>query len=65
MSAIYQETCTGGGLMPREEADPNLIERAKHDRSAFAELYRLYLPRVYAFCQSHSQSRDEAEDLTS
>ncbi len=51
--------------MPREEADPNLIERAKHDRSAFAELYRLYLPRVYAFCQSHSQSRDEAEDLTS
>ncbi len=51
--------------MPREEADPNLIERAKHDRSAFAELYRLYLPRVHAFCQSHSQSRDEAEDLTS
>lgn len=51
--------------MPREEADPNLIERAKHDRSAFAELYRLYLPRVHAFCQTHSQSRDEAEDLTS
>lgn len=50
--------------MPGEEADASLIERAKRDRSAFAELYRVYLPRIHAFCRAHCESSEEAEDMT-
>lgn len=47
-----------------EEADPRLIERARRDSAAFGDLYDLYLPRVHAFCRAHSDSREEAEDVT-
>jgi RNA polymerase sigma-70 factor, ECF subfamily len=47
------------------EADADLIERARHDRLAFGEIYDLYLRRVYAFCLSRSKDQDVAEDLTS
>lgn len=47
-----------------EEAPPELIARARHDRTAFGELYDLYLPRVYGFCRKYSQTREEAEDRT-
>ncbi len=50
--------------MTRQEAGPELIARARHDRAAFAALYDLYVARVYAFCAVHSASREEAEDLT-
>jgi RNA polymerase sigma-70 factor (ECF subfamily) len=46
------------------EASPALIERAQHDRSAFGELYDLYVRRVYAFSLTHTRDRDEAEDVT-
>lgn len=48
----------------REEADPGLIERAKHDRAAFGALYDFYLHRVYRFSLGHTTSREEAEDIT-
>ncbi len=48
----------------REEAGADLIERAKHDRTAFGEIYDLYLRRIYAFCLGHTASREEAEDVT-
>jgi len=48
----------------RQEAEPALIARARHDRAAFAALYDLYVARVYAFCAIHSAGREEAEDLT-
>jgi RNA polymerase sigma-70 factor (ECF subfamily) len=48
----------------RDEASPKLIARARHDRTAFGELYDLYLPRVYAFCRKYSDGREGAEDLT-
>jgi RNA polymerase sigma-70 factor (ECF subfamily) len=48
----------------RTEAPRELIERARHDRWAFGELYDHYLPRVFAFCRMRSSSREEAEDLT-
>jgi RNA polymerase sigma-70 factor (ECF subfamily) len=48
----------------RSEAWPDLIERARHDRTAFGELYDLYLNRVYAFCLSRMKNREEAEDVT-
>ena len=48
----------------RTEADEALIARARHDRAAFAAIYDLYVQRVYAFCLTHSTTREEAEDLT-
>ena len=48
----------------RSEAWPDLIERARHDRAAFGELYDLYLNRVYAFCLARMKNREEAEDVT-
>jgi RNA polymerase sigma-70 factor (ECF subfamily) len=46
------------------EATGALIERARRDRSAFGELYDLYVRRVYAFSLTHTRDRDEAEDVT-
>lgn len=46
------------------EASAELIARARHDRAAFAEVYDLYLRRVYTFCLSRCRNSDEAEDLT-
>ena len=42
----------------------SLVERARTDRDAFAELYRLYLPRIYAFTYRRCGSRAVAEDVT-
>jgi RNA polymerase sigma-70 factor, ECF subfamily len=42
-----------------------LVERARADPSAFAELYRRYLPRVYGFAYRRTGSVEAAEDLTS
>jgi len=42
-----------------------LVERAKADPSAFAELYRRYLPRVYAFAYRRTGVVEAAEDITS
>jgi RNA polymerase sigma-70 factor (ECF subfamily) len=42
-----------------------LVERARTDRRAFAELYRRYVARVYAFAYKRSSSTQVAEDVTS
>jgi len=47
------------------EADAELIERARYDRAAFGDLYRLYVNRVYLFCLTHTGHHEQAEDLTS
>src|SRR5579875_2887705 len=47
------------------EADADLIARARHDRAAFGELYRLYVHRIYLFCLPHTGHHEMAEDLTS
>lgn len=48
------------------EADERaLVERARHDSRAFAELYRKYVNRVYAFAYKRSGSTQVAEDVTS
>ena len=41
-----------------------LVERARHDRDAFALLYRQYVRRVYGFAYRRSGSREVAEDIT-
>jgi len=42
-----------------------LVERARADPSAFAELYRRYLPRVHAFAYRRTGTIEAAEDITS
>lgn len=42
-----------------------LVEQARTDPSAFAELYRRYLPRVYAFAYRRTGATEVAEDITS
>ncbi len=51
--------------------DPNvlwdeaaLVERARTDTQAFADLYQFYLPRIHAFAYRRSGSREVAEDVS-
>jgi len=51
---------------PDAERDERvLVEQARVDPSAFAELYRRYLPRVYAFAYRRTGAAEVAEDITS
>lgn len=47
---------------PQDER--SLVERAKRDSTAFAELYRHYLPRVHGYAWRRTGSREAAEDIT-
>ncbi len=52
----------------RAEPTPDeraLVDRARTDATAFAELYRQYLPRVHAYAWRRTGSREAAEDITS
>lgn len=42
-----------------------LVARARHDRHAFAPLYRRYVDSVYRYCYARLGDRDAAEDATS
>lgn len=42
-----------------------LVESARRDAGAFAEIYRLYVDRIHAYCYRRSGSRTVAEDVTS
>jgi RNA polymerase sigma-70 factor (ECF subfamily) len=53
------------GPVSEAESDAVLARRAMHDRAAFAELYRRYLDRVYAYCRYRLPTREQAEDATS
>lgn len=53
------------GLDLAELDERRLVELARTDPDAFAELYRRYLPRVFAFAHRRSGSTDVAEDITS
>lgn len=47
-----------------ERDERTLVERARTDAEAFAELYRRYLPRVHAFAYRRTGSVEVAEDVT-
>lgn len=47
------------------EQEERLVFRAVQDPQAFDELYRHYVDRVYAYHLVRTNSREEAEDLTS
>jgi len=53
------------GHWDAERDERALVERAQADPSAFAELYRHYLPRVYAFAYRRTGAVEAAEDVTS
>jgi len=42
-----------------------LIKRARSDRAAFAQLYRIYCERVFRYCCRRLFNRHAAEDVTS
>lgn len=43
----------------------SLVESARTDANAFAELYRRYVERIYTYCYRRSGSAAVAEDVTS
>jgi RNA polymerase sigma-70 factor (ECF subfamily) len=46
------------------EEEPDLIERALTDPTAFAELYRRHLGRIYAYLRTRVACEEDAADLT-
>lgn len=52
-------------LEKQNSLPPNIVEMAKTDSDAFAQLYDFYLPKVYAFVMSKIGVRDVAEDIVS
>lgn len=44
--------------------EDELIERAKHDKDAFGELYRRYVKRIYNYVYYRTGNVEDAEDLT-
>ena len=53
-----------GPASPPPLADEDLVEQARTDPDAFAELYRRYVPRVHAFVYRRSRSSELAEEIT-
>nr|MBC7245177.1 sigma-70 family RNA polymerase sigma factor [Chloroflexota bacterium] len=47
-----------------EEEERLLIERAQNDPQAFADLYRMYVDRVYNYIYQRTGNHYDAEDLT-
>jgi RNA polymerase sigma-70 factor (ECF subfamily) len=47
------------------DRERDLVDRARSDAAAFAELYDFYLPRIYGFVHRRVGERSVAEDLTS
>ncbi|MGM0482419.1 MAG: RNA polymerase sigma factor, partial [Patescibacteria group bacterium] len=48
----------------RADIDRRIIERSKRDSNCFADMYRRYEPRVFAFFQRRVNSQEIAKDLT-
>lgn len=52
---------------PGEEPDLDeraLIDRARVDSAAFAQLYRRYVDRVFRYLRTYTENEDDAADLT-
>lgn len=50
---------------PDDKTEQRLVDRAKRDPDAFAQLYDMYFERIYAFVYRRTGDRQTAEDLTS
>ncbi len=52
---------------PADSVSPDerqLVEQAREDPDAFAELYRLYVDRIHSYAMRRTGSRELAEDIT-
>ncbi len=47
-----------------EDREVELVERAKHDRQAFGQLYEIYVDRIYNYIYYRVGNNHDAEDLT-
>jgi RNA polymerase sigma-70 factor (ECF subfamily) len=54
-----------GGPSKLPESEEELVERAKDDPEAFAELYRRYVRPIHAFAYRRSRSVEVADEITS
>ncbi len=52
-------------LEKQNSLSPHIVELAKTDSDAFAQLYDFYLPKVFGFAMSKVGSRSAAEDVVS
>jgi len=50
-------------MRPEEEKD--LVERARHDSSAFAELYEVYYSQIFGYALRRTADFQTAQDVTS
>jgi RNA polymerase sigma-70 factor, ECF subfamily len=59
-----------GGTVPRDDVgrtwgdEARLVDLARTDEAAFAELYGRYLSRVFRYLLTYAESPDDAADLT-
>ena len=51
-------------LDAERESDGVLVSRARHDPAAFAQLYRRFVGRIFAFAHRRTWTREAAEDVT-
>ncbi len=57
---------TSGEASPKFKIiDSSLVDRAKRDREAFVELYRMHYEKIFRYCQHRLFDRATAEDTTS
>jgi RNA polymerase sigma-70 factor, ECF subfamily len=61
-NAPDNDECNGAGLSV--EVEDAVIEQARSDEGAFAELYERYVDRVFRYLRTHTESEDDASDLT-
>ena len=67
MTAIAKSSSILGraNLATSETAQNILIQKAKEDRAAFAQLYRMHYELVFRYCARRLFNRHAAEDVTS
>jgi RNA polymerase sigma-70 factor (ECF subfamily) len=51
--------------LQQDESSACLIEKARTDRTAFAELFRLHYDEIFRYCARRVCRRETAEDITS
>jgi RNA polymerase sigma-70 factor (ECF subfamily) len=47
-----------------QQAESDLLTRARSDPSAFGQIYELYVDRVFAYLRTYTDTQDDAADLT-
>ena len=62
---VVRATTPGPEPQGPDADERTLVERARVDIDAFAELYRRYLPRIHAFALRRTGSIEAAEDVCS